>query len=225
MNGICEIRVFELLMVRLCHDLAGPIAAVGNGAEMLADDDPEFAEAAVGLVADSAGRAADKLQFYRFAYGIVGDAQAPANAPADLAARFFAATTIACDYTRSARLMPLAWQKLACNLLLVGADGLPRGGTLAVTAGASGPVLDAVGEAGALAPEVIAALNLAVPASALTPRSVQAYFAALLAGVEGGRLRMANGQSGRFRIDATPPPRRPDEAFARSAVYETLRRG
>jgi histidine phosphotransferase ChpT len=203
MAGILDLRVSELLMSRLCHDLAGPIAALGNGAEMLGDADPDFAAEAMRLVGDSAVQAAARLRFYRFAYGYGGEGMAVAGAPSELAARFFAATTTACDYAPSARRLPLPWQKLACNLLLVGAKGLPRGGTLLVDAGAAGLVLDAVGRAAALAPELLAALRLTMPTAALTPGTVQAYFAGLLARELGCRLWVGAAEAGRFRIGAS----------------------
>jgi histidine phosphotransferase ChpT len=199
MTGL-DMRVLELLTARLCHDLAGPIAAIGNGAEMLADDDPDFAGEAVRLVADSALRAASRLRFYRFAYGFGGDGATAGGAPSELAAGFFAVTTTACDYAASVRLLPLPWQKLACNLLLVAADGLVRGGTLAVNADARGLVLDAVGEAAALTPELLMATSLTIPTAALTPRNVQAYFTALLARGLGRRLLADTAEAGRFRI-------------------------
>ncbi len=42
-------RVLELLTARLCHELSGPIAAVGNGVELLGEDDPDFAREALTL--------------------------------------------------------------------------------------------------------------------------------------------------------------------------------
>src|SRR5215475_12868691 len=98
MDGLLEMRVLELLMSRLCHDLAGPITAVGHGAGVLADDDEDLAGEAVRLVEDGAIRAANRLQFYRFAYGFSGGGAASVNTPSELALRFFEATTIACDY-------------------------------------------------------------------------------------------------------------------------------
>lgn len=198
MRGVLDLRVAMLLMARLCHDLAGPIGAFGNGVEMLADPEPGFAREAMRLAAGSAAEAASRLQFYRLAYGL-GGADA---APAELARGFFAATTIACDYASSARQLPPAGQKLACNLLLVGAEGLPRGGSLLVTANARGLAVEAVGEAAALPAEHMAALTAAVPTTALTPRTVQAYFTGLLAGAEGLRLEAAAAGAGRLRIAA-----------------------
>jgi histidine phosphotransferase ChpT len=202
MASLLDMRVLELLVARLCHDLAGPIAAVGHGTEVLADDDRDLAGEAVRLVAESAIRAASRLQFYRFTYGFGGDGAAAGGTPSALALRFFEATTIACDYAPSARLLPLPWQKLACNLLLVGADLLPRGGALAVYAGARGLAVDAVGEAVAPAPELIAALTLRLPTTALTPGTVQAYFAGLLARALGRRLLAATAEAGGIRIGA-----------------------
>jgi histidine phosphotransferase ChpT len=202
MTGGLDMRILELLMARLCHDLAGPIAAVGHGAEVLADDENIMGEA-VRLVADAATRAAHRLRFYRFAYGFGGDRTATVGAPAELAVHFFEATTISCDYAAAARRLPLAWQKLACNLLLVGVDLLPRGGRLAVDGSSRGLVLDAAGAAVALAPELTAALTLALPTTALTPATVQAYFAGLLAGMLGCRLLAVNAAAAKaIRIDA-----------------------
>jgi histidine phosphotransferase ChpT len=202
MAALLDMRVLGLLTARLCHDLAGPIAAVGHGAATLVEADQDLAGEALQLVAEGATRAASRLQFYRFAYGFGDDGAAAGNGPSELARRFFAATRIACDYGASARLLPLAWQKLACNLLLVAADLLPRGGALAVHAGAGGPVVDAVGPALAPAPELIAALTLRLPTTALTPGTVQGYFAGLLARALGRRLLIAAAAGG-VRIEAT----------------------
>ena len=67
-----ELRVIELLAARLCHDLIGPVSAIGNGVELLADDDPEFAKEAALLIADAVKKASRRLQFHRFALGHSG---------------------------------------------------------------------------------------------------------------------------------------------------------
>src|SRR5918912_397481 len=90
-------RVFELLAARLCHDLISPVAAIANGAELLGEDDPEFARKAAALVGTSAREANARLQFFRFAYGFGGSGLA-GPAPYQLAAGYFAATPIVCDY-------------------------------------------------------------------------------------------------------------------------------
>jgi histidine phosphotransferase ChpT len=109
-------------------------------------------------------------------------------APQKLAALFFDATRIACDYGESVRRLPLDSQKLACNLLLVGAEALLRGGSLTLTDGPQGLDLQVAGESVFLSPEVSTALVLSTPVAALTSRTVQAYFTGLLAETLGCRL-------------------------------------
>lgn len=200
MNGMLDMRVLELLTARLCHDLIGPITAVGNGAELLSEDGPDFAPDALQLVADSARRAAGRLQFYRFAYGFDGRSAAAGPPPCELAARLFTATRIVCDYRDAVRALPLDRQKLGCSLLPVAAQGLAGGGRLTLDAGPAGLQLEAVGDAAALAPDVTAALMLETPAAALTSRTVQAHLAGLLAQALGWRLVGEAAGRGRFRL-------------------------
>jgi hypothetical protein len=63
MTQALDLRFAELLAARLCHELAGPVAAIGNGIEVIAEEAPQLAHDAVSLVADSARRAAGRLQF------------------------------------------------------------------------------------------------------------------------------------------------------------------
>jgi len=204
-----DIRVFELLIARLCHELSGPIAAINNGVELLADEPipagvgegPDFVDDAIALVGDSARRAANRLQFYRFAYGFGQSGPIVGVAPSELATRFFEATRIACDYGESIRALPLDWQRLACNLLLTGAEALSRGGNLVLAVGPAGLHLEAIGEFAALSPETSAALLLATPVAALTSRTVQAYFTGFLVETLTCRL-VRTGEPGRVRLSA-----------------------
>jgi histidine phosphotransferase ChpT len=198
-----DLRVVELLAARLCHDLIGPISAIGNGVELLADEEPEFVRDAVALVGDSARKATRNLQFYRFAYAYSGGALA-GPAPYQLAVEFFAETAIECDYRAEARALPLDRQKLACAMLALAADGLPRGGRLVLSAGAPGLEIEATGAGSGPSPEIRAALALAVPAAALTSRTVGGYFAGLLADALGWRLAIADRPGG-FRLGTATP--------------------
>src|SRR3546814_17260342 len=65
-------RVAELLAARLCHDLVGPIGAVGNGLELLGDEEFGMADDAMKLTTSSARQASHILQFFRLAYGMAG---------------------------------------------------------------------------------------------------------------------------------------------------------
>lgn len=203
MTGIVELRVLELLTARLCHELISPIAAINNGVEILAEEESGFAADAVRLVADSARRAGARLQFFRFAYGAAPGGGLSGPPPHELAQGYFAATRIACDYEESARRLALEWQKLGCNLLLVGAEALPRGGGLTLRAGACGPEVALSGAAAGLPAEMAVALALSCPAAALTTRTVQGYFAGLLARALGCRPIVA-GAPENLRLTVAP---------------------
>ena len=201
-------RVLELLTARLCHELSAPIAAINNGIEFLAEeasDDPRpasgtsFAREAAALIGDSGRRAGGRLQFYRFAYGFGGGGALAGPAPHDLAVGFFAESRITCDYSDNVRILSPDWQKLACNLLPVGAETLPRGGRLVLT---DDPLnLEAVGEAADLSPELRSALMLTMPIGELSSRTVQAFFTGLLAKALGCRL-IGTAEPGRVRLTA-----------------------
>jgi histidine phosphotransferase ChpT len=204
-GGTVEMRVLELLMARLCHELSAPIAAINNGVELLADEDPDFASPAgtsfsrdaALLIGESARRAASRLQFYRFAYGFGGHSAIAGSAPHELVAGFFGASRIVCEYPDDVRILPLNWQKLACNLVSVGAETLPRGGRLTLL---DDPLsLEAIGAAADLSGDTSAALGLTMPIAELTPRTVQAFFTGLLAKALGYRLTGA-AEPGRVRF-------------------------
>jgi histidine phosphotransferase ChpT len=205
LDGVVDMRVLELLTARLCHELSGPLAAINNGIELLAEEEtvlgfsPEssFVRDAVALVSGSAGRAGSRLQFYRFAYGSANPGASLGPPPLELARGLFEATRIACDFADGVRALAPRWQKLACNLLPIGADALPRGGHLALS---DIPLsIEALGEGAALSPEAHAALMLKTAIGELTARTVQPYFAGLLARTLDCRLRVTTAP-GRVRL-------------------------
>ncbi len=193
-----DLRVVELLAARLCHDLIGPVSAIGNGVELLAEEDDEFARDALALVGDSVRKANRRLQFYRFAYGFGGGGLTGA-APHLVAAEFFAETPIECDYGAAAQGLPPEEQKLACAMLAAAGEALPRGGRLVLGINAAGPEVDATGTGTGPSPEARAALALEAPAAALTTRTIGFYFAGLLAEARGCRL-LVDDRPGGFRL-------------------------
>src|SRR5258708_12953273 len=63
----------SLLCSRLCHDLMSPVGALNNGIELLTDEtDPEMRDKCLELLADSARASANKLKFFRLAFGAAG---------------------------------------------------------------------------------------------------------------------------------------------------------
>jgi len=170
-----DLRIAELLSARLCHELVSPIGAINNGVELL-EDDPDFAADAAGLIGQSAVQASRRLQFYRVAYGSTAPLGAEIGRKA--AQDLFADGKITCDWPES--LAPEVGVKLVCNLLLVAAEALPRGGRLVLAAGA--PILiRAEGEGARLPPHLPAALGWPLVPDRVDARSVQAAFTAALA--------------------------------------------
>jgi histidine phosphotransferase ChpT len=193
-----DLRVLELLTSRLCHDLAGPIAAIGNGAELLDDDDPDFVRQAATLIGDSAGTASKRLQLFRYVYGFSAGAVA-GPPPHVLAVEYFAGGSIACDYPDSVRELDPAWQRLGCGLLIVAGESMPRGGRLTLAPAAGAIAVAAIGEGAGPSAEITDALTLKAPVEALTSRTVGAYFTGLLAQMLGRGLLVAADPGG-FRI-------------------------
>ena len=198
MSHPVDLRVLELLAARLCHELIGPVAAIGNGAELLADEEPDFVKDAVALVGESARKANRRLQFYRFAYGFTGGELA--GLPPDrLVSALFEESAVTCDYRKAVRGLPIEWQKLGCNMAAIGGEALPRGGSLVLDVEGSAPQLDGKGEGTGPSEPVRSALALTMPVEELSSRTAGAYFTGLLAARLGRRI-VVDAERGRFRL-------------------------
>jgi len=169
-----DLRIAELLAARLCHELVSPTGAINNGVELL-EDDPDFSADAIGLIAQSALQATRRLQFYRVAYGSTAPIAAELGRKATL--DLFADGKIVADWPEG--LAP-ADIKMACNLFLVAAEALPRGGRLTL-AGADPLEIRAEGEGARLPAHLPDALRGALSAGLVDARSVQAAFTGALA--------------------------------------------
>jgi histidine phosphotransferase ChpT len=68
-----QLDLAALLCSRLCHDLLSPVGAISNGLELLADErDPEMRARCMDLLEQSATASANKLKFFRLAFGAAG---------------------------------------------------------------------------------------------------------------------------------------------------------
>jgi histidine phosphotransferase ChpT len=173
------LRLAELLAARLCHELVSPVGAIANGVEILAEE-PGFAREAGALIEQSAREARRRLQFYRLAYGATADVTADAARKASL--DLFADGKIACDWPVDAVLRDGS-AKLVCNLLVVAAETLPRGGrvVLAIGAGESLLSVTASGVEARLTAAVAELLTRPIDVEALVPRTAHTAFTAALA--------------------------------------------
>lgn len=133
-----QLLMAELLCTRLCHDLTGPIGAVNNGAEFLAEEGFNLQSQAVELITSSAFSAVTRLQFYRMAYGKMRDhGEASLADKQKLASEFFADSKITLDWPdshtdASGISISLKMSRLIYNLMIVAASTLVRGGVISV---------------------------------------------------------------------------------------------
>ncbi|HIJ63795.1 MAG TPA: hypothetical protein HPQ04_13970 [Rhodospirillaceae bacterium] len=176
----------ELLCARLCHDLAGPVGAVATGAELLAEDSGDAADA-LELLGSSAAAASQRLRFFRLALGPAAKPVA-ARELCDLATGFLSGSAtsggaLAVDW-RDGGVEP--WPggpaKLLLNLLLVARDCLPRGGRLRVSARQSpAELVEMVAEGANAAPAEAVAGLLRADTAGLGPRGAQGFYTRCLA--------------------------------------------
>ena len=133
-----DVDLAALLCSRLCHDLLSPVGAMNNGLELLADEhDPEMRKRCMDLLAESAKSAADKLKFFRLAFGAAGGFGSevdPAEARAVVEPLVTATKRTELIWSVPSVLMPKRAVKVLLNLVLIANDALVRGGKLHVGA-------------------------------------------------------------------------------------------
>lgn len=126
----------SLLCSRLCHDLLSPIGALNNGIELLADEtDPEMREKCLELLAESARASANKLKFFRLAFGAAGGFGEEVDtheAEVALEGLFGPERRIELGWVVSNEKLPKDAVKLLLNLAMLAGDALVRGGRLDV---------------------------------------------------------------------------------------------
>jgi histidine phosphotransferase ChpT len=208
MSRLIDLKIVELLSARLCHELVSPIGAIANGVELLGEDDPEFVRDATALIAQSARKAAQRLQFYRFAYGSLATGSSGVADPRELVGGLFDGGKVSCEWRADALALPAEWLKLACNMVLLAAEALPRGGAITVAGGSStAPRLEVLGagEVINVSEEGRAALTLKVNIAGLTSRTVHGYFTARLAETLGAALSLAELTPDRLGLIAAVP--------------------
>lgn len=177
-----ELRVLELLCARFCHEMVSPVGAIGNGVELLDEDDPEFVRQAIGLIGQSARTASRRLQFYRFAYGTATTASSVT--PRELLIGFLEGGKVAADWEPAMSSLSSEWQRLACNLAVIAVETLPRGGRIALrSAGVAGAgfQIEASGDSVLINRDVAAALAGQANATELNSRTIHGYVTAKFA--------------------------------------------
>ena len=203
----------SLLCSRLCHDLMSPVGALNNGIELLADeDDPEMREKCLELLEDSARASANKLKFFRLAFGAAGgfgEEIDTAEAEAALEGVFGPERRIELGWVVSESKLPKGAVKLLLNLALLAGDALVRGGRLDVGAenrdGVVELVIRAEGPRILLDPVLRETLIRGGSGGTIEARAAGAWLAYSLAAEGRGSIQLSDASSPVLMIGATLP--------------------
>ena len=201
----------SLLCSRLCHDLLSPVGALNNGLELMADEqDPEMRERCLELLNESARASANKLKFFRLAFGAAGgfgDTIDTREAQSALAGLFGAEKKIDLGWIVADPALPKGAVKLLLNLGMIAGDALVRGGRLDVGAERNGDALEIViraeGPRILLDPTLRETLTKGSAAGTVEPRAAGAWLAHALANEAGGEIRLSDAAEPVLMIGAT----------------------
>jgi histidine phosphotransferase ChpT len=197
-----DLELAALISSKICHDVIGPVGAIGNGFQILdEEEDEEAREYALHVIRNVAQQASVKLEFARFAFGAAGSA----GATIDLQT----AEKISRGVVENGGKHKLVWHgpnaqmskdkvKLLLNMLYNAMTALPRGGTLDVQI--SGPVdrphftIRCSGQA-ARPPQHLESFISGAPSEPLHALTIQPYYTWRLARQSNMQLAVEKVQS------------------------------
>ena len=193
------LELASLLASRLCHDLLSPVGAMSNGLELLAEErDPEMRKRCMELLEQSAKTSADKLKFFRLAFGAAGgfgETVAVEEPRALVEALVGNNGRIELNWTLGAAALPKPAVKVLLNLSLIAIEALVRGGKLDIGAelndGTTEIVVRAAGPKIAFDAAIGRALDGALADGELSSRTAPAAMIRALAAGQGGGLQFA----------------------------------
>ncbi|MCY7280658.1 MAG: histidine phosphotransferase [Sphingomonas bacterium] len=201
----------SLLCSRLCHDLLSPVGAMNNGLELMADEqDPEMRERCMELLNESARASANKLKFFRLAFGAAGgfgETIDTHEAHSALVGLFGPEKRLELGWMVPGDALPKGAVKLLLNLALIAGDALVRGGRLDVGAerddGRLEIVIRAEGQRILLDPSLRETLVKGSAGGMVEPRAAGAWLAHALANEAGGAIRLSDPAEPVLMIGAT----------------------
>jgi histidine phosphotransferase ChpT len=201
----------SLLCSRLCHDLMSPVGALNNGIELLADEqDPDMRDRCLELLSDSARATANKLKFFRLAFGAgggFGDHIDSNEARVALEGLVGSDGKTELGWMVGDAKLSKGAAKLLLNLAMIAGDALVRGGRLDVGAegdGANEIAIRAEGPRIALDPAIRDTL-LNGAGGEVEARTAAAWLAHMLAREAGGAVQISQPSDEILVIGATLP--------------------
>ena len=203
----------SLLCSRLCHDLLSPVGALNNGIELLADEhDPEMRARCLDLLGESARASANKLKFFRLAFGAAGgfaDEVDTREARAAIEGLFGPERRVVLSWAVADPTLPKSAVKLLLNLAMIAGDALVRGGRLDVGAERQGSALEMVirseGPRILLDPKLRETIAIGHSGGEVEPRAAGAWLAHTLAAEAGGTIQLSDPAEPALMIGVTLP--------------------
>ena len=199
----------SLLCSRLCHDLLSPVGALNNGIELLADEhDPEMRARCLDLLAESARASANKLKFFRLAFGAAGgfgEEVDTREARTAIDGLFGVDGRIQIGWMVDEPTMSKSALKILLNLVLIAGDSLVRGGRLDIGAerheGGVDIVVRAEGTRVVLDSELRRVLS-GEESEDIAPRAAAAWLVRSLIEEGSGELQFMDGEEGVLLLGA-----------------------
>ena len=207
------IDLASLLCSRLCHDLLSPVGALNNGIELLADEqDPDMRERCLELLTESARASANKLKFFRLAFGAgggFGDDIDTREAKSALEGLYGPEKHIELGWLVAGDRLPKGAVKLLLNLAMIAGDALVRGGRLDVGVergdNAIEMVIRAEGPRVLVDPKLRETIVNGASGGAVEPRAAGAWLAHELAAEAGGSIQLSDAAAEALVIGVTLP--------------------
>ncbi len=192
------LRLTELICARLCHDLSGLVGTL-SGALDLVDGASEDATEALALARVASTQLVRRLRLYRAAWGPDGGPMRPEQM-LRLAGGIQGAhrISVSAEGLTQETELPSAVARVTLNMILLGAEALPRGGEIHVAGDPDDLFLRVVGP-GAAWPSGMAgclADQATATAALTTSAALQMPLTALLAHGLGLRLSLLMALSG-----------------------------
>jgi histidine phosphotransferase ChpT len=213
MPAIDELMILRLACSKLCHDLISPVSAVNNGLELVGDAMAGDDEA-MDLITSSARTAADRLQYYRVAFGYSGGSGQSPQSLQTLLKPFVADAKCQSawdvDPAVSHAVLSIDAAQIVLNAVAVGLDCMPRSGEVRVTlAPADGGQLhlkiDVTGPSVRIRDELRETLTRPLEEVELTVRSIQGILLRHVAARTGSGVALSEAD-GRISLSIAPVP-------------------
>lgn len=193
---VSQMDLAALMCSRLCHDLLSPVGALNNGLELLEDEtDPDMRKRCIDLLGASARTTAQKLKYFRLAFGSAGGYGEHVNAeePKELIAGIIAENDrVTMEWVSNDNQLPKMAVKVLLNLALIAINSLVHGGNITVAIENTGTHCEIALRATKIVADdvILRALKGRMDDGELSARTVAAYMVEELVRYSGGEVQI-----------------------------------